>query len=532
MASPEAIVIGAGANGLTAAATLARAGLRVLVLERGDTLAGQAAAFEFAPGYRAAPLAFDAGWVPPIVQRTIALGDAERSGPATPFAVALGAAGLLPLHADPVRAADAIRRHSARDAERWPAFIARLHRLARFLEHAYQRPAPDVDAGSAREAWALLGLARKLRGLGRDDMLELLRVLPMPVRQLAEDAFEAAPLRAAVAAAGVADLRQGPLSGGTGFVLLHHLVGAVEGALRGRGCSRAGPDAFARAAERAARSRGVTIRTGAAVARIVVEDDAATGVVLASGEEIRSPCVLSAADPARTLLGMVDPVWLDPELLLAVRNIRFRGCTAFVLYALDALPELSGGADAKDMLGGIVSLTPDLDSLERAAHCAEYSTIPTRPHVEVSVPSLHWPDLAPAGRHVLVARVQYAPYRLRDGAAWDAVRADALGDAVTSIIDETFPCFSSRVLYRATLTPRDLEERYGLTEGAATHGELGLDQILFMRPVAGMAHYATPIDGLYLCGAGTHPGPGVAGGPGWLGARRALAGGRVDRAAH
>ena len=532
MANLDSIVIGAGANGLTAAAALARAGLRVLVLEQGDTIAGQAATVEFAPGFGAAPLGLDGGWVPPVVQRGLGLGALERVHPATPYTVVVAPGELLPLHADAARAADAIRPHSTADAAGWPGFTAQLRRLAGFLEHVYELPPPDVGVASAREAWPLLGLARKLRGLGREDMTGFLRVMPMSVRQLAEDAFESMAVRTAIAASGVLDLRQGPLSGGTGYVLLHHLVGAQEGALRGRGVWRARPDAFAHAVEQAARTHGVTIRTDAHVERILIEDDAAAGVVLASGEEIRAPRVVSAADPARTLLGMVDPVWLDPELLLALRNIRFRGCTAFVLYALDALPELAGVDDARGALSGVVSLTPDLDTLERAADAAKYGRIPERPHVELSVPSLHWPDLAPAGRHVLLARVQYAPYRLRDGAAWDAARADALADAVTALIEEAAPCFSTRVLHRATLTPRDLEERYGLTEGAATHGELGLDQILFMRPVSGLAHYATPIDGLYLCGAGTHPGPGVAGGPGWLAARRALAHRRVAQATH
>src|SRR5690606_32746809 len=232
--------------------------------------------------------------------------------------------------------------------------------------------------------------------------------------------------------------------------------------------------------------------------------------------------VLSAADPKRTLLGLIDPVWLDPELLHAASNIRLRGCTTFVLYALDALPEAGGPDHATELLRGVVSLTPDVDLLERAADAVKYGHVPQRPHIEITAPTLHWPALAPPGRHVLVARVHYTPYRLRTAADRDGDRARHIADAVTRAIDEVLPGFAARVTAQATLTPADLEQRFGLTEGAATHGELGLDQILFMRPLAGYSRYAMPIERLYLCGAGAHPGPRVPGGPGWLSARRAL----------
>jgi len=519
----DAIVIGAGANGLVAAAALGGAGLRVLVLERSETVAGEAGVLEFAPGFRAAPLAHDAGWVPPVVTRGLGLSELPRAHVEVPFSVAMGPGSFLSLPLSVARAAEEIRRYSPSDAAKWPAFTAQLSKLAGFLEALYQLPAPDLDTTSVRNAWPLLGLGRRFRSLGRADMTEFLRVMPMSVQQLAEDWFELDALQAGVAACGVQDYRQGPISGGTGFVLLHHLVGAQEGCIRGRGAWRAGSAAFATIAENTARQHGVTIRTGADVTNISVQDDAVTGVVLRSGEELRAPRVLSSLDPARTLLGMVDPVWLDPEILLALRNIRFRGCTAFVLFALDELPGVPGLEHADEALRGTISLSPDVTQLERAADAGKYGRVPDRPHVEITAPSLHWPDLAPAGKHVVLARAQYAPYRLRDGATWDAARADALADSVTATIEGVIPCFSSRVLQRATLTPRDLEERFGMTEGAITQGELALDQILFMRPIAGFGQHAMPVDGLYLCGAGTHPGPGVTGGPGWLAAQRVLA---------
>jgi phytoene dehydrogenase-like protein len=516
----DVIVIGAGANGLVAAAALARAGQRVLLLECAEAAGGQGRAIEFAPGFRAAPLAGDPGWLPPPVARAVGLEGLPRAPLEAPVTVATGAGESLTLWGDAALAAEAIRRHSASDAARWPAFTARLRRLAGFLETLYTTPAPDV-AMPAGDWPALLGLVRRFRGLGREDMIELLRLLPTSVWELLDDLFESGVLKAAVAAGGVRDHRQGPRSGGTGFVLLHYLVGAPAGVVRGRGAWRDGPEAFTRAAEAAARGAGVTIRTGAAVARVAVRDDAVAGVALEDGEEIEARRVLSTADPARTLLEWVDPVWLDPDFLHAARNLRFRGCTAFVLYALDQTPE--GPGLAPEALAGVVSLSPSLVALERAADDAKYGRVSQAPHVEITVPSLGASELAPEGKHVLVARVQYAPYKLRDEAVWDGSRRDRLTESVTSAIEKVVPCFGTRVLHRVTWTPVDLEQRFGLTEGAPTHGEIALDQILFMRPLPGWARYATPIHGLYLGGAGAHPGPGVLGGAGWLAARRMLA---------
>ena len=258
--------------------------------------------------------------------------------------------------------------------------------------------------------------------------------------------------------------------------------------------------------------------------RILVEDDRTTGVRLAGGEELRARLVLSSADPARTLLGMVDPVWLDPEFLLAVRNLKLRGSSAFISYALDGLPEFPGlgkAGEAASPFSGQLLLSDSLEAMERAADAAKYGRISERPQLQLQLPSVRWPQLAPAGKHVLVARAQWAPYRLRD-AEWSRERRAALGDRVTELIEECAPGFAARILYREVLVPPDIEQRYGCSEGAPSQGEMSLDQILFMRPVPGASRYAMPIAGLYLCGAGCHPGYGIAGAPGWLAARRAL----------
>jgi phytoene dehydrogenase-like protein len=521
----DVIVIGAGSNGLAAAATLGRAGRRVLVLDSAESAGGVSRTIEFSPGYHAAPLGLDSGWLPPAAARGMGmgLGDLVDTEPAVGVTIATGDDEPLSLSCDPRAAAERVKRLSARDAARWPAFVARLRALAGFLEALYQLPPPDLDADlSFGEVAPLLGLGRKFRSLGRDDMTELLRVLPMSVQDLVDEWFEHETVKAAIASAGIRDIRQGPRSGGTSFVLLHHLVGAPAGSVRARGWWHDGPDTFTATAEALARKANARIRTGAKVEAISVKNDAVAGVVLTGGEEIAAPAVISTVDPVQTLLRMVDPVWLDPEFLHAIGQIKMRGCTAFVLYALDGLPDVTGLPDAKAALASMVTLTPTTEALERSYDAAKYGRVSDHPHVEFTVPSMRWPRLAPEGKHVLVARVQYAPYRLAHGATWDHARSSLLADCVTGIISRVIPKLAERVIARSVMTPLDLEQRFGLTEGAVTQGEITLDQILFMRPVAGWGRHAMPIDGLYLGGAGAHPGPAILGGPGWLAAKRAL----------
>jgi phytoene dehydrogenase-like protein len=523
MSAPyDVIVIGAGANGLAAAASLGRAGRRVLCIDRADAVGGQSRLLQVAPGFRAT-IGTEADWMPPMVVKQLGLPGLDVVSPIVPLSVSIPNGGFLSLAASATQAAESIRSHSRKDADRWSAFTGVLRALAGFLESLYLVPPPDIDSTAFRDVPSLLALGRKFRSLGKANMGELLRVLPISIQDLVDDWFEYGPLKAAIGAGAIRDIRQGPRSGGTSFVMLHHLVGADAGSVRGRPWFRTGPDAFVVAAEQVARTHGVEFRTGADVAEIVVRDDAVTGVRLTrNDEQIAGKVVISTADPAHTFLKMVDPVWLDPEFLLQVRNIKFRGCTAVVQYALDRLPELQGLSEPTQALAGVVSLSGTLDSLEKAYDAAKYGEVSEHPHIEISVPTLRWPQLAPQGKHVLVAKVQFAPYTLRGGTRWDATRAEALGDVVTRAIARVSPGFPGVVVHRSVLTPRDIEARFGVTDGAVTHGEMTLDQILFMRPVAGWGQYAMPISGLYLGGAGTHPGPGVLGASGVLAARRVL----------
>ena len=515
----NAIVIGAGSNGLVAAVALARAGRKVVVLERAAEIGGLNATNEIAPGFRA-PLGGDIGWLPPSVAKGIGLTPPATVSPEISVSAPLADGGFLSLPNDPLRAAEVIRPHSPHDADRWGELTHRWRALSGFLEALYQLPAPDVDASfSPAELLPLLGVGRKFRALGRHDMTELLRTVPMPAKDLLDDALDHETVKAAIGAGAVRDIRQGPRSGGTAFVLLHYLTGSSDGAVRARPWWEAGPDALTNALAELARAESVTLRTNAEVSRIIVRDDAVTGVALANGDEIMAPVVISTADPARTL-GLVEPIWLDPDFMLAAHQIKFRGSTAIVQYALDKLPAVAGLSP--QAFASVVSLTPSLEKLERAYDASKYGQISEELHVEVTIPTLRWPGLAPAGKHVLTATARYAPCALRAGRTWDDAGAAALGDRVTSAIGRVVTGFADSIRQRVVLTPHDLESRYALTEGALTHGEITLDQILFMRPLAGWGRYAMPVLGLYLGGRGAHPGPGVLGGAGWLAARRVL----------
>ena len=472
----DAIVIGAGANGLVAAHILARAGRRVLVLEQRQEIDG----------------ALDAGWVPPEVVSDLGL---DRHGlrvvrPDTWISVALPGGGRLELSQDAGRSAVAIRRVSPADAAKWPAFCRRMHRLAGFLEALYRVPAPDVETRDLRELARLAGLGLKARRLGKEAIVDLLRVLPMSVAELLDDWFEHDGLKAALGAAGVLHLRQGPRSGGTAFVMLHHHVGSPPGVFR---------PPLSNMVEVLARLPGVEARRGARVVRITVANGRATGVVLASGEQITASVVASSADPRATLLGLLEPGWLDPEFARAVRGIKCRGVAARVILTV-----------ARDPGFSTLAVAPSLEYLERAYDDAKYGEMSRHPYLE-----------ARAEDSRVVVHVQYAPYTLADG-AWDDARRRALGDLVVEHLAAHAPGLRQVVTGCEVITPQDLAERGGLTEGNAYHGELTLDQLLFMRPVPGWSRYRTPIPGLYLCGAGSHPGGGIAGAAGRLAARQIL----------
>jgi phytoene dehydrogenase-like protein len=465
----------------------------------------------------------DGGWVSPDVRRVIGAPLPPATQPTIGVSVVRRDGRFLSLPVDVAAAKQAIAPHAPRDAERWEGLLSRLRAMTGVLETLYRAAPPAPAPGSLQELGQLATVARAVRSLGRPGMIALMRWLPMSIQQLVEETIEDEALGAAIAAGGVCDLRQGPRSGGTVFSLLHRLVGAPAGSVRARAWWTAAPDAFIGVAALSAATAGVVFRTGTGVSKILVRDDAVAGVVLADGVELEAPLVVSTASPAHTLLRMVDPEWLDPELLDTLRHIKYRGCTAFVCYVCDRLPELPGLSGPEAALASVVTLTPTTDDLERAYDAAKYGAVSERPHVELTAQTLRWPSLGGGKRHAIVARVQYAPYVLRDG-SWDAVRREALGVLVDSAIRAVAPRFDRVVTDRLVLSPVDVAERFSMEEGSIGQGEMTLDQILFMRPVGGLDRYATPIRGLYLGGSGSHPGPGIVGGAGLLAARTALRG--------
>jgi phytoene dehydrogenase-like protein len=518
-------VIGAGVNGLTTAALLARAGLKTLVLERRDGVGGAAVTEEFHPGYKASTVAHTAGPLRPGLAAELGLpghGLVLIEPEPRLFAPLPDGRGLA-LWGDPQRSAASLAALSAKDARAWPEFHATLGRIAAVLGRLLDLTPPDLDRPSLREAWPFAGLALAARRLGRRQGQDLLRWGPMAVADFAQEWFETPLLQAVVAARGVRGVFAGPWSAGTTANLL--LDAAAHGG-HGAGATvlvRGGLGALSAALAAAARSSGAEVRTGAEVRRILTRDGRVAGLELLGGEVVEADAVASAVDLPRTVLGMLDPALLDPDDVRRVRNFRIQGMASKVHFALSGLPAFAGvkREESPGLLSGRIHLGADIDVLERAFDAAKYGAPSPRPYLDVTIPSLTDPSLAPPGGHVLSAYVQYTPYRLASG-SW-AERGREVGDAVEALLEEHAPGFRSLVLGRQVLTPLDLEETYGLTGGHPAHGETSLDQLFVARPLLGWARYRTAIPGLYLCGASAHPGGGVTGGPGRNAAREILA---------
>jgi phytoene dehydrogenase-like protein len=518
----DVIVIGAGHNALTAAFYLAKAGRKPLVLERRPIVGGCATTEGFAPGFRAPALAHTLGPLRPSIVRDMQL---ERRGVAfvnpDPRLVAPGTDGrALVFSTDPAQTADAIRPFSAKDAARYVDFCATLRRVASVLADVLEITPPSIDAPSGRDMWELLKAGRRFRALGKREAFALLRWGPMAVADLVGEWFETDLLQAAIAARAIHGAAMGPWSAGTGALLL--LGAAIDPQPGGSSVSAVGgPGAVTRAMADAAREAGAEIRTGAEVTRILISDGAVSGVALADGVEIAARAVVSGADPKRTLLGLIDPVELEPGFTTRIRNYRCPGIVAKINVALRALPAFRGvTGDGAAALRGRVHIGPGIDYLERAFDASKYGEMSPAPYLDVTFPSVVDPALAPAGRHVMSVQMQYAPFALR-ASGWHEHR-DALADVALRTLEQFAPGIADLVEHRQVLTPLDLEDVFGLTGGHIHHGELALDQLFTMRPTLGWANYETPIRGLFLCGAGTHPGPGITGGSGQNAARHIL----------
>lgn len=517
----DAIVIGAGHNGLTHAAYLAKAGKRVLILERRHVVGGAAVTEEIHPGFKYSVCSYVVSLLRPEVIRELNL---PKFGleviPLDCTFTPLPDGNYLARWSDHAQTRREIMRHSLADAEAYEQFGKLMHQMAMAVKPLLAMVPPNPTSLDPRELFKLLRLGRHIRKLGANLFYDMMKLMTMSSADYLDEWFETEALKATMSASGIIGTFLGPRSPGTAYVLLHHYMGEIDAVFRSWGWARGGMGSLSRSLAKAAESYGAEIRTEAAVAQLLVQNRRASGVVLENGEEIQSQSVTSALDPKRTFLKLVDPIHLDPEFVRRVGRIRMRGSSGKVNLALDALPNFTCFPGEGPHLRGAISVAPSIDYLERAYDDAKYGSFSRRPYLDIVIPSTIDPTLAPPGKHVMSIFVQYAPYHLREG-SWPE-RREEFGNAVIDTLSEYAPNLKNIILHRQVLTPWDLEQEFGLTEGNIFHGELALDQLFFMRPLPGWAQYRTPIKNLYLCAAGTHPGGGVMGASGRLAALEIL----------
>ena len=517
----HAIVIGGGHNGLTAAAYLARAGRRVLVLERRPVLGGAAVTEEVFPGFRFSVCSYVVSLLRPEIIREL---DLPRHGleilPLDGTFTPMPDGNYLWRVNDHAKTRREIARHSKLDAEAYEEYGKAMVEMARFVRPILNMTPPDPMGLDPRDLMKLVFLGKRFRALPDHDRYNQIQLMTMSAVDFLDQWFETDVLKATMSASGVIGTFLGVRSPGTAYVLLHHYMGEIDGSFRSWGFARGGTGSISNAIANAAREGGVEIRTQAPVQRIRTKGGRATGVVLATGDELDAELVLSSVDPNLTFLKFIEPKELPSEFLDEVRRYRFRGSSGKVNLALDRLPQFTclpgGGAH----LRGAISISPSVDYMERAWDQAKYGEFSRRPYIDMVIPTLTDPSIAPPGKHILSCFVQYAPYRLARG-TWDDQR-EAFGDAVVDTLAEYAPNIRDTILHRQVLTPLDLEREFGLTEGNIFQGELALDQLFFMRPVPGWAQYTTPIGNLWMCGSATHPGGGIMGAPGRNAALRIL----------
>jgi phytoene dehydrogenase-like protein len=514
----DIVIIGGGHNGLVTAFYLAKAGFKPLVLERRPQVGGAAITDEFHPGFRCSTLSHSAGPVLPGIVRDMQL---EKHGakfitPETCVTALSPDGHALSLNQDGSKSAQAIASFSQKDASKYPEFANSLEKIGKVLAEALATTPPDIDDPSSGDLWSMLKTGRALRNLGKRDMYRVLRWGPMAVADLVAEYFETELLRAVIAARGIFGTFLGPWSAGSSLQLL----------IRAAGDSHPAGSAFyvaggmgklTQAMASSAQAAGVEIRTSAEVIEIRVKDGSAQGVLLSTGEEINARAVISNADPKRTLLKLTDLTHLSPDFVQKLQHYRGNGTVAKVNLALSGLPTFTalknGDASA---LKGRIHIGHEIDYLERAFDESKYGQFSKQPYLEATIPTLSDPTLAPEGKHVMSIYMQYAPYKLKGD--WEEQRKP-LGQTVVQTLAQYAPNLPEMILTHQIITPLDLEEVYGMTGGQIFHGDLALDQFFTMRPLLDWARYKTPIENLYLCGSGTHPGAGLTGGSGANAAR-------------
>ena len=517
----DVIVIGAGHNGLVNAAYLARAGLDVLVLERREIVGGATVTEEVFPGFEYSVFSYVVSILRPEIIQDLNL---PRHGltilPLPSTLTPLPDGDYLYRDDDHYRSLREISRHSARDVEAYEDYGRTMYFMARAVRPMLGLVPPDPTSLDPRDLKGLADLTSHFLGLGDENLATFIKLMTMSSADFLDEWFETEPLKATMSASGIIGTFMGPRSPGTAYVLLHHYMGEIDGVYRAWGFAKGGTGGLAEALAKSARSFGANIRTDSPVETIILQGNKATGVALEDGTELRARKVVSSLDPRRTFLELVSPDLLPSGLVDDVRRFRFQGSSGKVNLALDSAPDIASMPGEGPHLRGSISISPNIDYLERAYDQAKYGEFSHRPYIDIVIPSMIDRDMAPPGKHVMSCFVQYAPYELAEG-DWDN-RREEFGDAVVDTLAEYIPNLKDILLHRQVLTPLDIERITGLTEGNIFQGELDLSQLFFLRPSAGYSNYRTPIRGYYQCGSGTHPGGGISGAPGRLAALEIL----------
>ena len=521
--SYQAIIVGGGHNGLVTAAYLARAGVRVLVLEAREQVGGCAVTEEIWPGYRVSTASYLSSLMQEKVVRDLELErfgyhvDAKDPAFFSPFPDGRH----LFMWQDRAKTLAEIAKFSQHDAEAYSRYEAHLEKLARVAESLLLTTPPEFPPHGIGDFIDYLKLLGRLRGLSRAEIVGLVKVFTQSAADFLDDWFECDEIKVTLATDGVIGANGGPRSPGTAYILLHHCMGGVNGHRGLWGFVRGGMGAVSNAIADSARARGAAIRTNAPVEKVLVKNGRALGVVLAGGEEILAPIVVSNLDPKRTFLRLIDRAALPEDFVASIERFRSEGTSLKMNLALSGLPEFraySGSPGPQHR--ATMHVCPSIEYVERAWDDAKYGRPSRSPLIEMTIPTMYDVSLAPEGRHIMGIFLQYAPYTLK-GTDWDTKR-EQYADRVIDVIEEYCPNIRNIVVERQTLTPLDLERRFGLTGGNIFHGEMSLDQMFVLRPLAGWARYRTPLPGLYLCGSGAHPGGGVMGAPGHNAAREIL----------
>jgi phytoene dehydrogenase-like protein len=524
----DAIVIGGGHNGLTTAAYLAKAGKKVLVLERRHILGGAAASEEIYPGFTYTVASYVVSLLRPWIIRDLEL--AKFGLDVMPLETAFSPypdGRSICRWPDADKTWQEISAFSQKDAEIYPEFGKAMGQLARFAKAIIDNPAPEPASLRPKDLMQLLGLGKRFRSLGDDLGALQFKLTTMSAVDFLREWFETDQLIAPMSCSGIIGTMLGVNSPGTAYVLLHHYMGEIDGSSRAWGFARGGNGAVSMAIARSAQHHGAEIRTEAPVAKVLVKNGRATGVVLENGDEIRAKTVVSGCEPRLTFLDFVGEEHLPGDFVAGIKKFKLRGSSGKVNLSLDRWVDFAARPGKGSHLMGDISIAPSTNYLERAYDDAKYGDFSKKPFLNVVFPTLFDRSMAPEGKHVVSIFVQYAPYHLAEGPdAWPAKR-EAFGDAVVDTLAEYMPGLKEAILHRQVLTPWDLEKDFGLTEGNIFHGELSLEQLLFQRPTSGWARFKTPVKGLWLCGSGAHPGGGVMAAPGALAAKEMLLQGAV-----